>query len=937
MPRPLPSRLAVLPRDPPAYAPGGSPPDAGTAAGLLETKLHVPRARGALVARPRLVERIREGRECRLTLVVAPAGSGKTTLLASWLADPVGAGRPVAWVSLDASENEPALFWEYVLAALRRAHPALGTRATAPLHAVPSAVESALTALINDVTALDEDCVLVLDDYHVVEAPPIHDALAFLLDHLPQRMRVVIASRAEPPLPLARLRARGELAELRTGDLRFTPDETAAFLNDVMSLGLSAAEAASLERRTEGWIAGLKLAALSMRGREGGREDARAFVDAFPGDHRYVADYLVGEVLDAEPAPVRRFLLDTAILERMSGPLCDAVAGGCGSQALLEELERRGLFVVALDERREWYRYHHLFADVLRARALADDPGRVRAAHGRASAWHERAGAIADAVRHALGAEDTDRAAALLEATWPAKNRSHASARWLGLARTLPDEVVRARPLLGMGYAWALLNSGDLAAAAAALRAVEAWLAAAPAEDAARVSSLTRELAAARVYLAQARGELPGTVEHAQRALEQMAEGDLAARATGTALLALARWARGELALAHRTFADALALMGRNGDQLDVVRGTFVLGDLRAAQGRLREAAGSYEEGLRLGAEQPPHAAPEVDELHLGLSEVHREWGDLDAAAEHLRRAAESAERAGYRGKRQRWCTAMARLREAQGDVDAALALLGEAEAHDVRDPIPRVRPIAAMRARLDVARGRLAEASDWARQRRLSVEDELSYAREYEHVTLARVLVARHASGDDAGALRDAARLLERLLAAAEEGGRTGSAIEILLLQSLARRAQGDPRGATQPLARALTQAEPEGFLRVFVDEGGPLRELLRQAVVRGVGGSYAARVLAAFETAAPPAATPPAPAVIPRGARAPAAAQALTARELEVLRLIAAGLRNQEIADRMAVAPATVKRHVANAYGKLGARHRTEALARARELRVL
>jgi LuxR family maltose regulon positive regulatory protein len=665
------------------------------------------------------------------------------------------------------------------------------------------------------------------------------------------------------------------------------------------------------------------------------RGDVRAVVDAFSGGHRHVTDYLVGEVLDAEPEHVRRFLLGTAILERMSGPLCDAVTGERGSQALLEDLERRGLFVVALDDRREWYRYHHLFADVLQARALRDDAGQVRAGHRRASAWHERAGALADAVRHALGAGDPERAAGLLETTWPAKNRSHESARWLALARTLPEDVVRARPMLGMGYAWALLNGGELEAAESRTRDVARWLDAAPAADAARVPSLSTELASARVYLAQARGEIPGTVEHARRALDLVPESDLAGRATGTALLALARWSRGDLEVAHGTFADALALMRRNGDLLDVVRGTFVLGDIRAAQGRLREAATFYEEGLRLAAEQPPSAAPEIDELHLGLSELHREWGDLDAAAALLRTAAESAERTGYRGKRRRWCTAMARVREAEGDPHGALALLDEAEAHDVRDPIPRVRPIAATRARLYLALGRLAEAVDWAGERRLAVDDELDYAREYEHVTLARVLLARHAAGGDARALRDAARLLERLLTAAEEGGRAGSAIEILLLQSLVRRAEGDLRGAMQPLAHALTLAEPEAFLRIFVDEGGPVRELLRHAVVRGLAGAAAARVLSAFEVAAPPAARTATQRSAP--APAPVAVQALTARELEVLRLIAAGLRNQEIADRLAVAPATVKRHVANAYGKLGARHRTEALARARELRVL
>jgi LuxR family maltose regulon positive regulatory protein len=900
---------------------------------LLETKLYVPRSRAGLVPRHRLDERVRQGAERRLTLVVAPAGFGKTTLLAGWLAEATGVERWAGWVSLDASENEPALFWAYVIRALQQGHPAVGTHALALLQSPqPPPIESVLTALINEIDAIDADCLLVLDDYHVIEAAAVHGAVAFLLDHLPPRMHLVLASRAEPPLPLARLRARGELTELRAADMRFTLDEASAYLNQVMALGLSAVDTATLERRTEGWIAGLKLAALSMQG----RADVRGFVEAFSGDNRYIADYLVDEVLSAEPEHVRRFLLGTAILDRLSGPLCDAVTGERDSQALLESLERRGLFVVALDDRREWYRYHHLFAEVLQAHSMREDPERARAFHRRASVWYERAGSLADAVRHAFGAEDMERAAGLLETAWPEKDRSYESARWLGRVKALPDAVVRARPVLSMGYAWALLNGGELEAAEPRLRDVERWLAESSAAEAviaddARLRSLPSELAAARVYLSQALGDVPGTVEHAQRALDLVPDADLAGRVTGTALVALARWGRGDLEGAHRTFSDALALMRAGGHTLSVIRGTFVLGDIRATQGRLREAAGIYERGLRLAAEQVGPTAPETDELHLGLSELHREWDDLEAALGHLRAITTSAERSAHAGNRQRWCTAMARVREARGDLDGALALLDEAETHDLRTPLPRVRPIAAMRVRVWVAQGKVAEAAEWARERRLTVDDDLSYAREFEHVTLARVLVARHETDGDERCLHDAARLLDRLTTAAEEGGRTGSVIETLLLQSIVRRAPGDVRGALQPLTRALALAEPEGYLRVFVDEGRRMRDLLRHATARGIAGEYTRRLLSAFDAPAPP------PVAVPATASLPGAVNALTARELEVLRLIAAGLRNQEIADQLSISQATVKRHVANTYGKLGARHRTDALARAKELRVL
>ena len=505
------------------------------AVALLETKLHVPRSsRAAVISRPRLIERIRQGVERKLTVVLAPPGFGKTTLLAEGVVPAIGEDN-VGWVSLDPTENEPALFWAYVARALQKIQPNVGARASSLLLSPePPPTESVLTLLINAISAVDSDFVLILDDYHVIDAAAVHTQLTFLLDHLPPRMHVVVASRSEPPLPLSRLRARGELTEVRIGDMRFTLDEASAFLNQAMGLDLSAVDTATLERRTEGWIAGLKLAALSMKG----REDVRGFVDAFGGDNRYIADYLVDEVLQAEPERNRRFLHATAILDRLSGPLCDAVADERDSQTLLESLERRNLFVVALDDRREWYRYHHLFADVVQAQSMRDDPDRARPFHRRASAWYEQHGTLSDAIRHALAAEDLDRAANLLEMTWPNRDRSYQSRTWLDRVRALPDDIVRVRPVLDMGYAWALLNNGELEAAEPRLRDVEQWLEAAanetdrPADspttmvvtDRTRFLSLASELASARVYLSQALGEVPGTVEHAKRALDLIPE-----------------------------------------------------------------------------------------------------------------------------------------------------------------------------------------------------------------------------------------------------------------------------------------------------------------------------------------------------------------------------------------------------------------------------
>jgi LuxR family maltose regulon positive regulatory protein len=904
------------------------------AAQLLETKLYAPRSPSGLVARPRLIEAIRSGAAQKLTIVVAPAGFGKTTLVAASLGDAFRGERAPAWVSLDPTENEPASFWTYFIAALQKVHPGVGASAMGQLRSPQSApVESILTMLINEIDALDGDFTLVLDDYHVIDAAPIHGAMTFLLERLPRRMHVVIASRSDPPLALPRLRARGELTELRAADLRFTQDEASAFLR-TMSLDLSAGDTARLERRTEGWIAGLKLAALSIKG----RADVREFIDAFSGDNRYIADYLVDEVLQSEPEHIRRFLLGTAILDRLNGSLCDAVTGERDGQKILEDLERRNLFIVALDDRREWYRYHHLFADVLQKQSKAGDPEGAATSHRRASLWHEAHASPAEAIRHALAADDIERAAGLLEQRWPEKDRSYESRKWLDRVKALPDAVIRARPVLSMGYAWALLNSGELEAAEPRLREVESWLQSnskasdgVAVRDEDRLRSLAAEVAAARVYFTQSLGGVPGTLEHAQRALDLAPPGDEAARATGTALIALALWGRGDLDAAHRTFSDALAMMRACGHDLDAIRGTFVLGDIRAAQGRLREAARIYEKGLELAASGTWSAAPETDELYLGLSEVRREWNDIESAVGFLDAIAQSAARTAHVGNKLRWCTAMAGIRLAQGDLDAAFAQLDEAERHERRDPVPRVHPIPAIKARIRIAQGRVDDASAWAVQTKLSIGDTVGYLREFEHVTFARVLIARQGSSGDTKPVHEAAQLLERLRTAAQTGARIGSVIEILVLEALAQQALGNTRGALDSVAQALTLAEPEGFLRVFIDHGTRMRDLLRNAVARGLSGEYTRRVLAGFDAPAAKQLTAP----VGLGSSSPA--QALTLRELEILRLIAAGLRNQEIAEVLSISAATVKRHIANAYGKLGAAHRTEALVRAKELKLL
>ena len=592
-----------------------SPGHAVATSPLLETKLYVPKWRTGLVPRARLIERLNRGAERKLTPVSAPAGFGKSTVLAEWVARTPASERPAAWVSLDQSDNDPALFWAYFIAALQTVQSAVGKSALSLLHSPqPPPIESVLTILINEINAIQDDFALILDDYHVIDAELVHVAVTFLVDHLPPQMHLVIASRSDPPLPLARLRGRGELTELRAADLRFTPDEAAAFLNDVMGLSLSAGDVAALEARTEGWIAGLQLAALSMRG----REDVPGFIRAFAGDDRYIADYLVEEVLQRQPERVRSFLLQTSVLDRLSGPLCDAVTAQEDGKGTLESLERGNLFVVPLDDKRQWYRYHHLFADVLQAHSIEEQPDRVPTLHRRASEWYEQNGLPADAVRHALAGEDFERAAGLVELAALAMLGSSQEPTLLEWLKALPDELVRARPVLSVYYAFVSFVGEGFEAAEARLRDAERWLDAtadtserpeAPSAemvvvDEERFRSLPGAISVARAYHAGALGDVPGTVKYARRALDLLPEDDYLGRGTAAAFLGIASWTSGDLEAAHRTFADGMASFQMAGNIPWVIMGTLVLADIRTAQGRLHEAVRTYEQSLRLATEQ---------------------------------------------------------------------------------------------------------------------------------------------------------------------------------------------------------------------------------------------------------------------------------------------------------------------------------------------
>jgi len=891
---------------------------------LLSTKLYIARPRPDLLPRPRLTQRLNDGLHRKLTLISAPAGFGKTTLLSEWS---LQSKRPVAWISLDEGDNDPARFWAYFIAALQTLQVNVGDAALAAFQSPqPPPMEVVLTALINEIAIIPEPFALVLDDYHVIETQPVHSALTFLLNHLPPQMHLIIATRADPPLPLARLRGRGQLTELREADLRFTTDEAAAFLNQAMGLNLSAEQVAALEERTEGWIAGLQLAALSMQG----RSDIPGFIAAFAGSHRYILDYLAEEVLQRQPEGVQTFLLQTAILDRLSGPLCDTVTGQGDSQTMLERLERANLFLVPLDEERRWYRYHRLFAELLRAYLQREQPNRVPGLHRRASEWYEQNGLLAEAVGHALAAKDFERAARLVEQAAPQMLMRGELVTLLGWLAALPDERIRAWPALCTYYAWVLTLTGQLDAVEPRLQDAEQGLQ--PDIPAAELQDLLGQIAAIRAYIAALHRDVPHAIELARQALEHLPEENPAVRAFVAFTLGGACLLSDDVAEACQAFAEASALGRAAGNVHVAIPALCNLAGLRALQGQLHQAAGLYQEALELATPSLAHqregrggrTLPVAAMAYSGLGGLLYEWNDLEGAMRHLREGIEQSKQWGNVDALASSYARVARVLQAQGDEAGALEALKEAgqlvRRHAVI-PTTAAR-VAAYQASLWLAQGNLGAATRWVQERGLSVDDELGYLREPEHIALARVLIAQ-------GKYDEALQFLARLRQAAETRGRMGSLIEILVLQALALQSQGNTTQAMPALERALSLAEPEGYVRLFVDEGAPMAKLLRQALSRGIAPNYVSRLLAAFG------------AEEQRGEeaekRAPLLLEPLSERELEVLRLLAAGLSNREIAEKLIVAVGTVKAHIHNIYGKLGVQSRTQAVARARELGIL
>lgn len=860
---------------------------------LLQTKLYVPPLRTNLVYRPRLIAQLDQAlqADCRLALISAPAGYGKTTLVSAWVQQNK---QLAAWLSLDESDNDPARFLVYLIAALQLVYPAIGERTLSLLQAPqPPPSEMLLTTLINDVADATSPIILILDDYHVIHTPPIHRQVAFLLDRIPQQMHLLILTREDPLLPLARLRARGQLLEIHQHDLRFTNEETVELLRNVMGLDLAPQDIAALERRTEGWIAGLHLAALSMRG----RDDLAGFVRAFTGSSRFILDYLLEEVFEQQSPEVKAFLVKTSILERFCGSLCDAVVERTASQSLLETLEQGNLFILPLDQSRVWYRYHRLFAELLQNRLRLTFPDLVTELHLRASRWFEAESLEAEAIRHALDAQAWERAAKLIEQAADGLLKRGELNTLIGWFGQLPEDLVRSQPELGMSYIWALLLLGKPDEA-------EIWLADFEQLGQSR-PRLLGQVAAAQAFAARSIGDNERVVEKSEQALALLPQSEVVSRSTLSLNLGLVYWHDGRLREAVPALNDAHELAVRVGNHYGSLTAQIFLARTLGSQGALRQA----EEALRKTVEAGGNI-PILVLAHYDLAGIYWEWNDLRRASSHLEQGLTGSIRSGNVEFENAGHVLKACVLVAQGNMLGAVA---EAETSvalaQALNPAAQARS-AACQAYLALAMGDTEAAKEWIRRMPQAVDVNSFYR--FLGLTEVRLLLALD---DKKGAQEMLAAHLDR----AVEGGWGYAAVAIRALQVLAAESE---EAALKILAPALEISAAEGFVRTYVDAGSGLIPLLREAAQRGILPGYTGQLLRAFGDREEPTL----PLVEP-----------LSLREIEVLRLVAAGLSNRQIAEQLIISTGTAKSHVHNICGKLGVRNRTEAAARARDLELI
>ena len=906
---------------------------------ILATKLYIPPPRPKKILRPHLVERLNEGLQCKLSLISASAGFGKTTLVSEWISslthsplplreapgETPGMGVRVAWLSLDEGDGDPARFLTYLVAALQTLVPNIGEQVLALLQSPqPPSTESILTTLLNEIAAIPEHVMLVLDDYHLIDSKVVDEALTFLLEHLPPHMHLVIATREDPDLPLARLRARGQLTELRAADLRFTPAEAAEFLNEMMRLNLSAEDITALETRTEGWIAGLQLAALSMQG----HQDAASFIQSFTGSHRFVLDYLVEEVLHQQSESIQAFLLRTSILDRMSAPLCEAVLrlpAGSG-QEILEYLERANLFIVALDNQRRWYRYHHLFVELLRQRlhqsvSSGNEEAGVSEYHIRASQWYEDNALEIEAFHHAAAANDIERAERLITGGGIPLHSLFAATAMLDWLDSLPKTVLDARPWLWVRSATSALLAGQTTGVEAKLQAAEKAIQNADLDD--KTPDLIGQIAAVRAILAHLQYQTEATITQARRALEYLHPDNLPFRSRAFRALGFAYQLQGDRAAARQAFTEAMAIRQASGDIYLTVSATTGLGNVQESENQLYQAAETYQRSLQLLSDQ---SSSNADQEFIGLARIFYEWNDLDAAEQYGQQSLQLARQFDRSVDRFVICEVfLARLKLAQGELAQAAAILAQAD-QSVRQHgfVQRIPEIAAAQVITLLRQGDLAAAAHLAQMHALP----LSQARVYL------------AQGDAAAALA----LLEPLRQQVEAKGWADELLKVMVLQTIALHAHGEKDKAAQLLGKALALAEPGGFVRIFVDEGEPMRLLIadfRLKIEKQMSSSahaqlgYTGKLLAAF---APPVNKQSTikNLLVPGSlqGKSEILPEPLSERELEVLKLLRSELSGPEIAQQLVVSLNTLRTHTKNIYDKLGVNNRRAAVRRAEQL---
>jgi LuxR family maltose regulon positive regulatory protein len=896
---------------------------------ILTTKLYIPPTRPELVPRPRLIERLNDDLRRKLTLISAPAGFGKTTLVSGWLRQ---LNLPIAWLSLDEGDSELPRFLSYTIAALQEIDSGLGQTILPLLQLSETpATETLITLLINDVVAFSDKIILIFDDYHVIHTLEIHQALTFLLERLPPQLHLVVISREDPPFPLARLRVRQQIREIRSHDLQFSHQEAAQFLNQTMRLNLRPEAISALEQRTEGWIAGLQMAAIALQSYLATQDEANPldFIEAFAGDDRYVVDYLIVEVLERQPAQVQAFLLHTSILKRFTASLCDAVTEQANGRELLTQIEGDNLFLIALDNRREWYRYHHLFGDLLRYR-LKEAVGvkGIKQLHQRAATWYAQNGFTDEAIHHYLTAEDFTQAANLMETVGVnliVQGQLRKVCDWL---EALPEDFIRTRSLLCVCHAWALNLSGQAVAVPPRLQDAEQALPTAPPAQRKDIQGLIYFVQA---FLARRQNNMPLSTEYLRQAAERLSQNNLAVRGSVNLNLGFNYFLAGQLTEADQT----LQVARRDGQAVQAVYITLIAMAVQAntyvAQGRLRQAVELYEEAIAFGlTHNGGRPFPPAGYAYAGLGQVLYEQNDLDRAEQHLAQAVELGEMITDWSMIRRGLLPLAWLKQRRDDSSTAHALWQQAL--NVVQQAESKRVEATLRvhqARLWLAQATtsanqpaLTAAAAWARAYQQSKPDPCSYPQALAQLTLAWL---RMLQGQASLALAG----LEPIAEAAAAGGQTDNLIKILTLQALAQSALGDVKIALATLNHALNMAASEGYIRTFVDYGPPMRQLLQRAASHHIAPDYVATLLTAFTDTTPPP--------LPRFPAPPPLIEPLSDRERQVLRLLANGLSNQEIADALIVSVNTVRTHLRRIYAKLAVNNRTAAVSRAQELELL